>query len=315
MLTLVIPVYRNEASLNELLPAVQNLSISLNGEMEVVFVVDGSPDRCAEILTNTLPLHSMKSKLILLSRNFGSFSAIRIGLEHGSGERFAVMAADLQEPPEMILRMNKTLRDEDVDVVVGVRTARHDPLLSQLFSRIFWFLYRKFVVSEMPPGGIDIFGCNRAFRDKLLTLNESHSSLVAQVFWLGFRRKNLEYERQPRKAGKSAWTFQKKIGYLTDSIFAFTDLPIRLLIRVGAAGMLVATIFGLMVIYGKFFGTIPVPGYATTAVLIVFFAALNLLSLGVIGSYAWRAYENTKDRPLAVVFKVQAFGGHQREKT
>ena len=309
LLTLVIPVYKNEESLPVLLAAIQQLSDRLQGGMETVFVVDGSPDRCYEILRSELPLRRMCSKLVLLSRNFGSFAAIRTGLMHGDGERFAVMAADLQEPPELVLEMDQALRNGDVDVVVGVREARHDPLLTRLPAQIFWGLYKRYVVPEMPPGGVDVFGCNRAFRDTLLQLQESHSSLVAQIFWLGFRRRTLPYVRQARAHGTSAWTLRKKVNYLMDSVFAFTDLPVRVLIRTGAFGAAAAALFGIAVTIGRMTGTITVPGYAMTAILIVFFSALNLLSLGIVGSYAWRAYENTKGRPLSVAFKVERFGG------
>ncbi|MCM2253839.1 MAG: glycosyltransferase family 2 protein, partial [Ramlibacter sp.] len=269
MLTLVIPVYRNEGSLPELLAAVQGLSGELGGQMETVFVVDGSPDRCYEILRGELPARPFRSTLVLLSRNFGSFAAIRAGLAHGTGERFVVMAADLQEPPELALQMDRVLRAGDVDVVVGVREARNDPLLARLPSAIFWHLYRRYVVSEIPPGGVDVFGCNRAFRDTLLRLEERHSSLIAQIFWLGFRRHTIPYVRRERRHGKSAWTLQKKLNYLMDSVFAFTDLPIRVLIRTGAVGAALAGVFGLTVAVARLYGFITVPGYAMTAILIV----------------------------------------------
>jgi glycosyltransferase involved in cell wall biosynthesis len=283
VLTLVIPVYKNEASLPDLLAAIEQLHDRLQGELETVFVIDGSPDRCFEILRAELPRRPLKSKLVLLARNFGSFAAIRTGLEHGTGERFAVMAADLQEPPELVLEMDRLLRGGEVDVVVGVRESRADPLLSSLPARVFWSLYRRYVVPEMPPGGVDMFGCNRTFRDTLLQLQESHSSLVAQIFWLGFRRATVPYVRQARAHGVSAWTFRKKVNYLMDSVFAFTDLPIRMLIRTGAFGATLAAVFGLIVIAGRLMGAITVPGYAMTAILIVFFSALNLLSLGIVG--------------------------------
>lgn len=308
MLTLVIPVYRNEGSLPDLLAAVEKLSDDLEGRMETVFVVDGSPDRCYEILRKELPGRRMLSKLILLSRNFGSFAAVRTGLQHGGGDRFAVMAADLQEPPELVLQMDQILRTGDVDVVVGVRSERHDPLMGRLAAQMFWGLYRRYVVPEMPPGGVDVFGCNKAFRDTLLQLQESYSSLVAQIFWLGFRRQTIPYVRQPRAHGVSAWTLRKKVSYLLDSVFAFTDLPIRLLIRTGALGATAAALFGLAVFIAKIGGFITIPGYAMTAILIVFFSALNLLSLGIVGSYAWRTYENTKARPLAISLRVERFG-------
>jgi hypothetical protein len=172
---------------------------------------------------------------------------------------------------------------------------------------MFWSLYRRYVLPEMPPGGVDIFACNRAFRDQLLQLEESHSSLVAQVFWLGFRRKTISYTRRERQHGKSAWTFRKKLSYLMDSVFAFTDLPIRALIRGGALATLLSALIGVIVVVGRLTGQIAVPGYAATMLVIVFFGALNLLALGILGSYAWRAYENTKARPLHVVLRTHAF--------
>jgi glycosyltransferase involved in cell wall biosynthesis len=314
LLTLVIPVYCNEGSLPDLLTAVQALSAELAGQMETVFVVDGSPDRSYEILRRELPSRPFQSRLVLLSRNFGSFAAVRTGLMHGAGETFVVMAADLQEPPQLVLQMEHALRGGDFDVVVGVREARNDPLLSRLPSAIFWGLYRRYVVHEIPSGGVDVFGCNRAFRDTLLQLEERHSSLIAQIFWLGFRRQTISYVRQERQHGKSAWTLQKKVNYLMDSVFAFTDLPIRLLIRTGAIGATAAAAFGLAVTLARLAGAITVPGYAMTAILIVFFSALNLMSLGIVGSYAWRAYENTKARPLAVTLRVEEFSAAASRK-
>ena len=312
MLTLVIPVYRNEGSIHQLLDAVESLHHDLNGEMETVFVIDGSPDRCYEILRAALPEKSFPSKLVLLSRNFGSFQAIRVGLQLGNGDRFAVMAADLQEPPELVQEMNRVLREEAIDVVVGVRDGRMDPFLSRIPAQIFWGLYRSYVVPEVPPGGVDVFGCNRQFRDTLLQLDERHSSLIAQIFWLGFRRKCISYVRQERQHGKSAWTLHKKINYLMDSIFSFTDLPIRLLIRIGGGGAFLSGLLGFVVLIAKLFGTITVPGYAMTMLVITFLGGANLLGLGIVGSYAWRAYENTKGRPLAVVLRSECFSAEEK---
>lgn len=308
MLTLVIPVYRNESNLPDLLAAVCALNVELDNALEVVFVIDGSPDRCYEILRESLPNQPFRSKLILLSKNFGSFMAIRTGLQHGTGDRFAVMAADLQEPPELVLRMNTILCEMKTDVVVGVRESRQDPWASRTASRIFWGLYRRYVIPEIPPGGVDMFACNKTFRDSLLTLDERHSSLIAQIFWLGYRREVVTYSRQVRVHGTSAWTFRKKINYLMDSVFSFTDLPIRLLIRVGAMGSGLAAFFGVFTLFAKMHGMIEVPGYAMIVLAITFLGCLNLLGLGIVGSYAWRTYENTKNRPLAIPMRVERFG-------
>ena len=118
----------------------------------------------------------------------------------------------------------------------------------------------------------------------------------------------MPYVRQPRRHGESAWTLSKKMAYLTDSVFAFTDLPVKLLTRVGAVGLTVAAVLAALALFGKLSGLIQVPGYAMTLIAIVFFGALNLLSLGIVGTYAWRAYENTKQRPQAVALRVDRFG-------
>ena len=307
MLSLIIPVYRNEGSIPDLLGAVQGLHQQLAGALQVVFVVDGSPDRCHELLRTQLPATGLNATLVLLTRNFGAFAAVRMGLQHATGDFFAVMAADLQEPPELVLQMQAVLARGDADVVVAERALRHDPFMQRWQAQLFWAAYRRWVVPDMPPGGVDIFACNRAFRDALLALSESRSSLIAQIFWLGFRRASVPYVRQPRQHGQSAWTWSKKLAYLADSVFAFTDLPVRLLTRVGLLGLLVAAVLACLVLFGKLTGLIAVPGYSMTLITIVFFSALNLLSLGIVGTYAWRAYENTKQRPQAVALRIDRF--------
>jgi glycosyltransferase involved in cell wall biosynthesis len=307
--SLVIPVYKNADTVPALLEACEGLGRQLPGELEVVFVVDGSPDASHALLRSQLPDVRFPSRLVLLSRNFGSFSAIREGLRAAEGRYFAVMAADLQEPPELVLSFFRSLEAEPVDLVLGTRVGRADPFVSRLASSLFWNIYRRLVEPQMPAGGVDVFGCNRAFRDCLLALPESNSSLVGLLFWLGFRRKLVEYSRRPRLAGKSAWTFRKKLKYLFDSLFAFSDLPIRLLAFLGGLGLLTSIALSLVVFVARLLGSISVPGYAATVLIVVFFAGLNSFGLGVIGSYVWRTFENTKGRPLAIVMTAEQFSG------
>jgi glycosyltransferase involved in cell wall biosynthesis len=308
MLSLIVPVYRNEGSVPELLDVIQSVHEETDDGLEVVFVIDGSPDRSHGLLREALPQRPFRSRLVLLSRNFGSFAAIRAGLERGEGDRFAVMAADLQEPPDLVLQMDKVLKKDGADVVMGVREGRSDPMSSRLTAQAFWTAYRHLVIPDMPPGGVDVFACTRAFRDQLLRLDERHSSLIAQLFWLGYRRSYVGYVRAERKHGTSAWTFRKKIGYLSDSVFSFTDLPIRLLTWVGGLFAVVLGIYGLAVAVLRLLGLIDVPGFTMLIVLVAFLGALNIFALGVVGTYAWRAYENTKARPIHVVQQEDRFG-------
>jgi glycosyltransferase involved in cell wall biosynthesis len=307
VISLIIPVYRNSDNIPALLDAVKQLDRDLDGELETVFVVDGSPDDSALQLATALPDLGIRSQLLTLSRNFGSFSAIRAGLEAGRGEFYAVMAADLQEPPELIASFYERLGSGECDITIGQRTGRKDPLLRTLFSRIFWGFYRRFVVPDVPRGGLDIFGCTRTVRDQLLRMRERNSSLVGLLLWIGFRREYIPYERRPREIGESAWTFRKRIAYLMDSVFSFSDLPIQILLRIGILGLAVSVLFSLAVFATKVLSDIPVPGYAATVLLITFFGALNCFGLGVIGQYVWRTFENTKSRPGHIVATRQEF--------
>lgn len=299
--SVVIPVYKNAGSVARLIDALAGMSRDLDGQMEAVFVVDGSPDQSFALLREQIERLDFPAQLLAHSRNFGSFPAIRTGLRAARGAYFGVMAADLQEPPELLVAFFKALAANECDVAIGTRDARSDPASSRLASSLFWAMYRKLVVPEMPAGGVDVFGCNMVFRDQLLALEESRSSLIALIFWLGFRRKLVGYERLVRQEGKSSWTLSKKIDYMMDSIFAFTDYPIRLLMRIGALGSALSLAAAFMVVMARLLGFISVPGYAATMLAVLVLGALNLLGLGLVGTYAWRAYENSKQRPLAVV--------------
>lgn len=307
--SIVVPVYKNEASLPELLAVIEKFQRTMDCSLEMVFVVDGSPDCSYSLLAERLKTAPFPSQLLLLSRNFGSFAAIRAGLAAAKGEQMAVLAADLQEPPELVVGFREKLRAGDVDLVVGRRVGRADPITSRMFARIYWSIYRRLVQPEMPPGGVDVFACTAEFRDRLLELRERNSSLVGLAIWLGFRRSEVEYVRQVRRHGKSAWGLRKKLRYLSDSAFAFSDLPLRLLSWIGLVGIGCSIGLGLVVFAAKLLGAIPVPGYAATALIVMFFGGLNSLGLGILGEYLWRAFENTKGRPESVVMARREFGG------
>jgi polyisoprenyl-phosphate glycosyltransferase len=313
MISLVIPVYRNSANIPDLLAALEQLNEQLRGGLELVFVVDGSPDDSLQQLAERLPRAGFRSQLLSLSRNFGAFAAIRAGLEAAQGPHFAVMAADLQEPPELILSFDRLLRTGDCDVVVGRRIARGDPLSTRMFSATFWGFYRRFVQREIPSGGVDVFGCTATVRDQIVAMQENNSSLVGLLFWIGFRRAEVPYERRERVEGTSAWTFAKKLKYLSDSMFSFSDLPIKMLYYTGAAGLLLSIGLGLLVVWAKLLGEIPVPGYTATVLIVMFFGALNCYGIGILGGYVWRTFENTKGRPNYIVASRQAYRPLERD--
>jgi glycosyltransferase involved in cell wall biosynthesis len=302
--SLVIPVYGNRDTIVELIEAVRAIRDRTDGGFEVIFVVDGSPDDSHERLVKELEGSGLEARVVEHSRNFGSFAAIRTGMSLARGEFIAVMAADLQEPPELAIEFLERLRAGDVDVVVGERAGRRDR--GDAFSKLYWLLYRRFVLGEIPAGGADVFACTASVRDVICSLESVHTSLVAQLFWVGFRRQLVPYERRPSD-GESGWTLRRKLRYLTDSVFAFTDLPVKMLWLVGLLGLLVGAAFGVVVLVARAVGAVSVPGYTATILVIVFFGSFNLVGLGIVGSYVWRAYETLKGRPGAIVRDVLEF--------
>lgn len=306
--SLVIPVYRNEENFPRLLEALVALDRAVGG-MEVVFVVDGSPDRSGELLLRAQNGLPFPTTIAFHSRNFGSFTAIRTGLELARAPVIAVMAADLQEPPALVEAFFRILEADEADIVFGQRTGRHDSGLRDGVSNLFWAIYRRLVVPDVPKGGVDIFACNGQARDAVLEIAEPNSSLIAQLFWIGFRRRFVPYERQVRLEGSSAWNFSRRLRYMMDSIFSFSDLPILLVLWVGVAGCLLSLLFGLTIIVARLAGLISEPGYASLVALITFSVSVLLAVQGIIGSYLWRTFENTKRRPLRIVSNVSRGSG------
>jgi glycosyltransferase involved in cell wall biosynthesis len=304
----VVPVYRNEETLAAVVERLDGLAGDLVGELEGVFVVDGSPDASLLLLRRLLSeKRRFSSQLIALSRNFGSFSAVRAGLAAAEGEYIAMMAADLQEPVTLVRDFFRGLAAGEHDIAIGVRAGRDDPVRDVLPARIFWWLFRRLVEPAIPSGGVDIFGCTRQVADQLLRLEESHTSLVGLLYWVGFRRLEVPYERQPRLVGTSGWGFRRKMRYLLDSIFSFTDLPITLIIVLGAIGVSVSTVWSIVVLTAWAAGKIHVPGYTPLMLALFFVTSTILTALGLVGSYVWRTYENSKGRPSVVPMTHERF--------
>jgi polyisoprenyl-phosphate glycosyltransferase len=299
--SLVVPVYGNSDSIEALIEAVGQIESEVEGGLETIFVVDGSPDDSRALLLAGLAGSDLETRVVDHSRNFGSFAAIRTGMSLARGSCIAVMAADLQEPPSLVVEFLRRLGSGEVDVVAGQRVSRDDR--GDTAAKLYWRLYRRFIMGEIPPGGVDVFACTAAVRDTICSLESVHTSLVAQLFWVGYRRELVPYDRLP-SPGPSGWSLRRRLRYLSDSVFAFTDLPVRALWLIGLAGMVLGFLVGLSVLIARAAGAISVPGYTATVLVIVFFGSLNMIGLGIIGSYVWRAYETVKGRPGAIVRSV-----------
>jgi polyisoprenyl-phosphate glycosyltransferase len=308
--SVIVPVYRNADTIPALLERLAKISDELDGPMEGVFVVDGSPDGSLLILRRLLLEQRFASQLVAHSRNFGSFAAIRTGFAAARGEYMAAMAADLQEPAQLVQQFFGYLTSGDYDVAVGARSGRADPRTTMLLSRAFWSLYRRWVHREIPPGGVDIFGCTRQVAAELVKLDESRSSLVGLLYWLGFRRVEVPYQRSPRPSGQSGWSLRRKLAYFLDSVFSFTDVPVTLLVLIGAAGSVLTIIGSIVVLVARLTRTIHSTGYTPLMLVILLSTFMLLFAMGIVGSYVWRTYENSKGRPGAVSMTHELFDGN-----
>ncbi|MEZ8129603.1 glycosyltransferase family 2 protein [Enterovibrio norvegicus] len=300
-LSIVVPVYFNEGSLEDLflkLDAVRNELELLSVLMEVIFVDDGSKDNSLVILKKYKE-NKKNIKLIKLTRNFGAISAVKTGIEYITGDCFTFLAADLQDPPELIVEMVKRWLS-GVEYTICERVQRKDPMTSRVFSKFYYILLRKFVVPSYPKKGFDLALMDSKYL-KYIKKSGKHVNFPLYPFWLGVEPEKIYYNREERKHGKSKWTFSKKFKLLIDSIFSFSFAPVRLISGVGLIVSLLSFIYGLIVVFSALIGQVEVPGFATLASLISFLLGLIIVMLGVISEYVWRIFDEVNKHPYAVI--------------
>lgn len=302
--TVIVPVYHNEHSLPELareLHAVEEQLGKRGLRLQKVFVDDGSGDASLERLLEIKRSYEHVT-VVKLTRNFGAIQAVKAGLPFVEGDCFVFLAADLQDPPALIL----TLVDawsSGAKYVVCARARRADPLLQRLFARLYYRLLRAMVVADYPRGGFDLALMDRAFLPHLIASGKNvNISLFGH--WLGFKPTVIEYERQKRRHGRSRWTVTKRIKLFLDSLLGFSIVPIRTISLIGVFVSVVSFGYGALVAISALFGDKQVPGFAALATLTAFLLGLIIMMLGIIGEYVWRIADETSQRPETVVDEV-----------
>jgi len=306
--SLVVPIYKNEGSIPALFDRLRDLTGDLDDSLETIFVIDGSPDASLQMTKELLSSSDLCGTIISFTRNFGAWSAIRAGLARARGDAIAVMAADLQEPLDLVVSLFRAVSHEASDVAVGVRVGREDPLGVRLTSAVYWGAFRKLVNTEFPPDGVDMFACSRRALENLLGLDERESSLVGLLYWMGYRATLIPYQRQERQGGKSAWTFAARLRYAADGLFSFTAIPMRFLGLAGLVGFGAGVFMAAWTFLAKILGLVQVPGYATTTILITLFGGIQLAGLSLLGEYLWRVLENTRRRPFYIIDSISSNG-------
>ncbi len=299
-LSIVIPVYYNEDNLPLLYDDIKKKIINIvDYDYEIVFVNDGSKDKSLEVMKNLSEIDS-HIKIISLSRNFGSHAAILCGLSRCTGDCAVVKAADLQEPTELILEMTESWRQGN-NVVLAVRNGRDEKWSQLLFANLYYTLVRKAALPSMPKGGFDVYLLDRKVIDVLMVLDEKNSALTGQILWSGFRTGKVYYTRLAREIGTSRWTLKKKVKLVADTLFSFSTLPITLVTGIGTLSFMGALIWAVLVLTFKLMGLIEVDGWTTLFIFNLFSFGIIMLTLGILGSYLWRTFDASRNRPPYIV--------------
>jgi glycosyltransferase involved in cell wall biosynthesis len=304
-LSVIIPCYFNEKNIpltsKELIDNEKNFPADV--VFEYVMVDDGSEDGTLNALKEFKSVYPDKVKIVILSGNFGSYNAIQAGMKYATGDCNVVIAADLQDPPELMQKMYEYWQ-KGFKLVLANRTDREDSFFSRLFATWYQKLIRKYALSNLPEGGFDYCLFDKKLREEVVAINEKNTNSLYLLVWLKYDHASIPYVRRKRQVGKSRWTLKKKIKLFIDSFVSFSYAPLRLITIGGILLGMLAFMYGIYIVIAHFTGLIDVEGWTTMMVVFLFISSFQMLSLGIIGEYLWRTLEATRKRPPYVVDTV-----------
>ncbi|MDX2097692.1 MAG: glycosyltransferase family 2 protein [Leptolyngbyaceae cyanobacterium bins.59] len=305
--SIVIPIYNEEDSLSELYRRLTAMMATLDGPAELILINDGSCDHSLKLLRE---LHKQDSRICYLSlaRNFGHQIAVTAGLNFARGQGVVIMDADLQDPPELIPELIQKWR-EGYQVVYAQRTQRkREGWFKRFTAYVFYRILKQLADVDIPTDTGDFCLLDRRVVDVLNAMPERNRYIRGLRSWIGFRQTAVKFERDPRFAGDVKYTFQKSLALAINGLVSFSKVPLRLATYVGLFSALLCLIMLILVIYWRFFTPAsPLVGYATIVGAIFFLGAVQLVSIGILGEYIGRIYEEVKGRPLYTLAEVAGF--------
>ncbi len=305
LISIVVPVYNNAGSLPDLFERFKEIASSnLENLFEFIFVDDGSFDTSFSVLTR-LAEQDERVQIVKLSRNFGSNAAILAGLGQSRGEAVIAIAADLQDPPELI----RVMVDEWAQgnkVVLAARQSRGDGIVSSFLSDTFYSLFRRFAIKTMPKRGFDFFLIDRQVCDLINNIQENNAYLMGLILWMGFDPKVIYYPRKAREQryGRSMWTFAKKTKYFLDSFVAFSYLPVRFASIMGFVFSAAGLIYALVILYLRLTNSIAPQGWASLMIVVLLVSGFQMVMIGILGEYLWRNLDETRKRPRYIIDQI-----------
>ena len=298
--SVVLPIYNTARYLRELVQRLKDTLEKASPDFEIFMVDDGDPDNAWEILRD-LAAEDPRVKAIKLSRNFGQHPAIAAGFEHATGGVIILMDADLQDRPEDIPRLLEKLQG-DVDVVYTVKVGQQESFSTRLTSLLYHYVFSKLTRTNVPRNIGTFRAFTRRFLEALLSYPERNVLYGPLMFYAGFEYVTVEVLHDVRRESRSAYTFRKRLTLAVSSILSYTDLPQRVLVNLGALILACSGIYMLIVVIEYFFFGIRLPSGLTLVVLLLtVILGVIMFSLGVIGTYVFRVYQEVLQRPRYII--------------
>ncbi|MFZ1416361.1 MAG: glycosyltransferase family 2 protein [Defluviicoccus sp.] len=311
-LSVIVPLKNEEANLANLWARLEPVLRGLSMGFEVLLINDGSTDRTLDRaleIARVVP----ELKVIDLSRNFGKEAALACGFFHASGGAVVSMDGDLQHPPEMLAEMVARWR-EGYEMIYAVRRSReYQGALDRACTRVFYWLFEHFSVVKLPPEAGDFRLLDRKVVDALNALPERNRFMKGMYAWVGFRTLGVPFTVESRSGGTSKFSPLKKLGFAFDALTAFSNLPLRVWSVIGAAISLLAFFYIVVRLIRVMVYGLDVPGYESLLAVVLFLGGMQLLSLGILGDYLARVFEEAKGRPLYVVRERFGFTEDKQE--
>lgn len=300
LLSIVVPAYNEEGVLSEFHKRVSSVLKAVPLNAEIIYVNDGSTDKTLDVLRQ-LRESDQRVAIVDLSRNFGKEAAMSAGLDHSTGDAVVVIDADLQHPPDLIPDMLSHWI-EGYDVVYATNLDRFgEGRIKRYLTAVFYRLIKIFGRIELPENAGDYRLLSRRAVDAIVQLREQHRYMKGLFSWIGYPQKAIPYQPDPRFAGNTKWGYLDLWYLALEAITSFTVAPLKVATYFGLASAFVAFIYGVITIYQKLVYGNPVAGYPSLLVAVLFLGGIQLLTIGIIGEYLGRIFDETKQRPLYFV--------------
>lgn len=298
-LSVIIPSYNEESNIERTAQTLQQVLGEAGIEYELLFISDGSKDKTFE-LVDAMSKTDSRIKGIQFSRNFGKEAAIFAGMAIAKGDGCVVIDCDLQHPPKTIVEMYRLWQEEGYDVIEGIKSSRgKEGLIHKLFVKIFYGIMSSLMKIDMNATS-DFKLLDRKVMDVMLSLPEKNTFFRALSFWAGFKSTTVEFDVQERVAGESKWSFTSLVKYAISNTTSFTTAPLQAVTVMGVILVIMSFVVGIQTLIKYFMGT-AVEGFTTVILLLLIIGGCIMVSLGVIGHYLARIYEEVKGRPRYII--------------